>query len=306
MKTLTSLLFFLLVSFNCHSQKSDTSLILNHLNNIVNTQHFRNAENINALDSTANYIFTEFERYNDNVSFQPYNVFGRTYKNVISSFGPKDAPRIILGAHYDVCGNQPGADDNASGTTALLELNRMFSENEKDLKYRIDLVAYTLEEPPFFRTFQMGSFVHAKSLKDSTVNVLGMISIEMIGYFDDAKKSQEYPLKILSLFYGNKGNYITNVRKFGSGKFARKYNRKSKKLNYIKTKSFQAPKNLEGIDWSDHLNYWRFGYSSLMITDTSFFRNKNYHEVTDTIETLDINRMKAVIDTIFETILGLK
>ena len=62
------------------------------------------------------------------------------------------------------------------------------------------------------------------------------------------------------------------------------------------TKRFTAPSSLQGIDFSDHLNYWKFGYSAVMITDTAFFRNKNYHKSNDTIETLDIHRMSQVID----------
>lgn len=175
-----------------------------------------------------------------------------------------------------MCGEQEGADDNASGVVALLELARQFKNITKE--YNIELVAYTLEEPPYFKTQNMGSYIHAKSLKDNNREVLGMISIEMIGYFKDYKKSQDYPLGILSLFYGNKGDYITLVSKFGKGKFGRKFSKQFIAEKLIKTKKFSAPKVLPGIDFSDHLNYWKFGYSALMITDTAFYRNINYHQ----------------------------
>ena len=115
-------------------------------------------------------------------------------------------------------------------------------------------------------------------------------------------RDRTYPVGLLSLFYGNKGNYITLVRKFGSGKFARKFVKHYKKSKTINTKKFTGPKFLPGIDFSDHLNYWKFGFSALMITDTSFYRNFNYHEPTDTIETLDIKKMAKVIDGIYNTI----
>lgn len=148
----------------------------------------------------------------------------------------------------------------------------------------------------------MGSYIHAKSLVEKEIDVYGMISLEMIGYFKDAKKSQSYPLGLLSLFYGNKGNYITLVKKFGAGKFTRKFCKKYKSTKTITTKKFTGPPVLPGIDFSDHLNYWKFGFSALMITDTAFFRNKNYHEPTDTMETLDIKRMAKVIDGVFSTL----
>src|SRR5690606_21290977 len=143
--------------------------------------------------------------------------------------------------------------------------------------YHIELVAFTLEEPPYFRSVGMGSHVHAKKLNEDNRNIYGMISLEMIGYFDNRKNTQSYPLKALSLIYGNRGNFITLVGKMSKGKFARKFNRKFKNQKLIKTKKFSAPASLEGVDFSDHLNYWKFGYSALMITDTAFFRNHNYH-----------------------------
>ncbi|GAB1462666.1 M28 family peptidase [Pedobacter sp.] len=246
---------------------------------------------------------TDFLNYSDSVSFQEYQVNGKTYKNVLCSFGTKNQQRIIVGAHYDVCGNQEGADDNASGVVGLLELARQLKDQK--LNKRIDLVAYTLEEPPYFRTEYMGNYVHAKYLSENNIEVFGMLSVEMIGYFKDEKHTQDYPLSILSWFYGNKGNYITLVNKFNKGKFARKFSKSFKKSKAIKTKKFTGPKALGGIDFSDHLNYWNFGYSALMITDTSFYRNKNYHKKTDKLETLDINRMAKVIDGNYLALLNL-
>jgi len=174
------------------------------------------------------------------------------------------------------------------------------------LPYRIELVAYTLEEPPYFRSENMGSYIHAKSLAENKVDVYGMFCLEMIGYFDDTKKSQDYPIGILSWIYGNRGNYITLVNKFAKGKFSKRFSRKFRRQDLIKTKKFTAPAKLPGIDFSDHLNYWAFGFSALMITDTAFYRNKNYHEVTDTLETLDLERMSKVIETVYASLISLK
>ena len=219
-------------------------------------------------------------------------------------FGNQSAKTIVIGAHYDVCGNQDGADDNASGVVGLLELAKSL-KGEK-LNYRIEIVAYTLEEPPYFRTKNMGSFIHAKSLYENKTNVYGMFCLEMIGYFDDSKKSQDYPIGPLSLIYGNRGNYITLVNKFSKGQFSRTFNKQFKNQRLIKTKKFTAPAKMPGIDFSDHLNYWAFDFSALMLTDTAFFRNKNYHENTDTIETLDLLRMSKVIESVYNTIITMK
>lgn len=292
---------FLLFTNNCIATTvADTARIKAHLVALTKTQAYRTYKNIDQLNQTADYIKSVFSQYADSVYFQEYSVDGRLYKNVICSYGIENSKRVIVGAHYDVCGNQEGADDNASGIAGLLELSRLLKGQK--LGYRIDLVAYTLEEPPYFRTEYMGSYVHAKSLSDDKVDVVGMVCLEMIGYFKDNKKSQSYPIGVLSLFYGNKGNYITLVRKFGAGKFARKFSRKYKSAKAIRTKRFTGPASLQGIDFSDHLNYWGFGFSALMITDTAFYRNKNYHEQTDILETLDIYRISKVINGVFKTL----
>lgn len=283
---------------------ADSSLVKKHLVELTQIPEFRNHKNINQLNKIADYIHDNFYKYADSTGFQEYKVDEKIYKNVVCSFGTENKKRIIIGAHYDVCGDQQGADDNATGVTALLELARMLKGQK--LNYRIDLVAYTLEEPPYFRTENMGSYVHAKYLKDNNIDVYGMASVEMIGYFRDEEHSQDFPVKALSWIYGNKGNFITLVKKFNGGKFVKNFITNFKDSKQIKAETFPAPKFVSGVDFSDHLNYWKFGYSAMMITDTSFFRNKNYHEPTDTLETLDIPRMTKVIDGIFLSLINLK
>lgn len=297
------LAFVLLTNQGYSKNVSDTALIRSHLTTITKTPQFRNHQNLEQLNNTAAFIKTVFEKYADSVSVQEYVANGNIYKNVICSFGTENKKRIVVGAHYDVCGNQEGADDNASGVTGLLELCRMLKGQK--LKHRIDLVAYSLEEPPYFQTEFMGSYIHAKSLRDSNADVYGMVSLEMIGYFKDEEHSQSYPIGILSVIYGKKGDFITLVKKVGAGNFAHRFSEKFKASNTIRTKRFTAPKSVPGIDFSDHLNYWAFGYSALMVTDTSFYRNQNYHKATDKMETLDIARMAKVIDGVYQTLVAL-
>lgn len=283
------------------SVSADSAIIVSHLTALTKTNDYRTYLNVGQLYSTANYIRSVFEKYADSVFTQEFVVEGNRYRNVICSFGIKNRKRIIVGAHYDVCGDQQGADDNASGVAGLLELARLLKG--KILNHRIDLVAYALEEPPFFRTCYMGSYVHARSLIDNKADVYGMISLEMIGYFRDEDNSQTYPLKILSTIYGKKGDYITLVNKWRGGTFANVFCKKFQSADIIRTKEFKGPALLKGIDFSDHLNYWELGFSALMITDTAFFRNKNYHGPTDTMETLDIGRMAKVIDAVYKTLM---
>ena len=211
---------FFLFSSAIYGQ-ADTMRIKDLLTVLTKTPKARNYQNIDQLNLCAEFIATNFKEYADTVFYQNYQIGSLTFKNVVARFNPKAAKKWVVGAHYDVCGNQEGADDNASGIVGLLELARLLKG--KTLDKCIELVAYTLEEPPFFRTEYMGSFIHAKSLKDSHADVVGMVSLEMIGYFNEAKHTQDYPIGFLKLFYGSRGNYITVVNKFGKGKGPRKF-----------------------------------------------------------------------------------
>ncbi len=279
---------------------SDTTHIRKCLEFIVNTPRPRNYLNPGILDTVAISVKQEFQQYTNRVTEQPFIVKGTAYRNIIASFGPEEGERIIVGAHYDVCGNQDGADDNASGVAGILELARLLKDQK--LKYRIDLVAYSLEEPPYFDTKNMGSYVHARSLHDARIPVKGMVSIEMIGYYSDEEGSQDYPVGLLEWFYGNKGNYITIAQKSFCGDFAKAYKKTAFKNNSISTKSFRSPSFLGGVRLSDQLNYWDFGYSAVMITNTAFFRNKNYHKETDKLYLLDLSKMALAIDGVYRTV----
>jgi len=254
----------------------------------------RNYYNVQSLQKTASYIKKQFKKYGITCETQEFEVNGQTYSNIIGIINKNSSARIIIGAHYDVCGDQPGADDNASGVAGLLETARLLKEHLNKSDFRYDFVAYTLEEPPFFRTNYMGSYIHAKSMFDEKTDVRGMISLEMLGYFSDEPGTQAFPLGMMKLFYPSKGNFIAVISNFKSGKLLRHVEKYMNETN-IPVSSLIAPTWITGVDFSDHRSYWQFGYKAVMITDTSFYRNSNYHKVTDTIETLDFEKMKEVL-----------
>jgi Zn-dependent M28 family amino/carboxypeptidase len=265
----------------------------------------RNNEHVTSLDSSAQYILSELKRSGYEPVEQPYTANGKTYKNIICSFGPKDAERLIVGAHYDVCGEQQGADDNASGVAGLLEIARTLKKQNPVLSYRIDMVFYTLEEPPHFRESTMGSAIHAKYLHDNNIKVIGMICLEMIGYYSEEKHSQHYPAGFMKLFYPTQANFIAVVGKTGQGGFLRKIKRGIISSCGIDVRSINAPKFIPGIDFSDHLNYWNYGYEAVMITDTSFYRNDNYHQSSDVPSTLSFEKMAEVVKGVYNAVTGL-
>lgn len=252
------------------------------------------------LRMMAKYLGERFTSAGARVEVQEYTVDGRKYYNVIASYGPEQGARLVVGAHYDTCCELPGADDNTSGVAGLLALAQLLAKTE--LKQRIDLVAFTLEEPPFFRTQGMGSAQHAKMLADAKVEVRLMISLEMIGYFTDVPDTQDYPLTILKWFYPTKGNFLAVVGKTGEGGIVKKVKSILRASTSLPIYSISAPSFIPGVDFSDHLNYWQHGFPAVMLTDTAFYRNKNYHTVGDTPETLDFKRMAEVVQGVYHLI----
>ncbi|MGH8503416.1 MAG: M28 family peptidase [Gammaproteobacteria bacterium] len=256
------------------------------------------------LDRVAAYLRRAFERAGGRVSEQPYEVDGKTYRNVIARFGPNTEERIVIGAHYDsVAADVPGADDNASGVAGLIELARML--NKSRLAVRVELVAYTLEEGQHFRTQRMGSAVHVRSLQEQGVSVRAMFSLEMLGYFTDAPGSQRYPHPVLKPFYPSAGNFIAVVGKLDQPWIVRRVKAAMRSASPLPVYSINAPLWVPGVDFSDHRNYWDAGYDAVMITDTAFYRNPHYHTARDTPETLDYQRMAMVVQGVHAAVVAL-
>jgi len=227
------------------------------------------------------------------VSRQIVRVNQHDYQNVRATFGDSEGPRLIIGAHYDAHRDTPGADDNASGVAGLIELAYRFGETPP--KGTVELVAYTLEEPPFFGSKEMGSYLHARETRSMETEVIGVIVLEMIGYFSDEPGSQDYPSPIFQLIYPNKGNFIGVVGKLEHRAFTKSVKAGMKGATDLPVYSVNAPAAVPGIDYSDHRNYWRFGYEAVMVTNTAFYRNKAYHTPEDTWERLDYERMAKVV-----------
>lgn len=261
------------------------------------------SDDVDKLDVSAKYILNKFTEYSNDVYLQEYDVWGIPYNNVISNYGNSNCNGLyIIGAHYDAYNGLPGADDNASGVAGLIELARLFSISPTACA--VQLVAYALEEPPYFRSEDMGSFYHAKSLSENKVKVELMVALEMIGYFSDEENSQQYPLPILKMFYPEKGNFIGLVSNLSHYFLIRDIKSSMIEASPLPVYSINAPPIIPGIDLSDHRNYWLFNYPAIMITDTAFYRNNRYHTEQDTWDTLDYNKMAMVVDAVYSAVLN--
>ena len=246
------------------------------------------------LGRAAGYIEAQLTETGYRVESQPYTVEGKTVRNLIATTPGTRAPNevVIVGAHYDTCSN-PGADDNASGIAGLIELARRLREAKTDRT--VTLIAFTNEEPMFFQTDSMGSRVYAKAARARGADIRAVLVLEMIGYYTDRLHSQRYP-PLFGFFYPNRGNFIGVVSNLKYGPLAKQVAQAFTRHSAFPIESVAAPEWVQGIGWSDHWSFWQEGYPAVMLTDTAFLRNPHYHQPTDTWETLDYERMAAVVD----------
>ncbi len=282
---------------------ADRNLLYQHVKFLTELRPFRNHRNRDSLDQVCDYLQQAFGQYGLENEEQPYMVNGLAYRNVIATYNSAKQRRLIVGAHYDVCGDQPGADDNASAVAGLLESARLVADSKPDLDYRIDFVAYSLEEPPYYGTQDMGSYVHANSIKNVKEDLIGMINFEMIGFFSD--QDQYYPVPELAAVYPKKADFIAVVGKHEYHDFNQRIFHLMKTNAKIDIQLIDDPMVEDLAGMSDQQSYWKFDIPALMINDTSFLRNPHYHRMSDDIDTLNFDRMQEVVSCTYNAIAGL-
>ena len=251
----------------------------------------RHNENQGSLEKTINYITQEFNSAGYNPELQNFGPLQNS--NIIAEITGTDNEVLIIGAHYDTVWLSPGADDNATGIAGLLEIARALSGSSPVKTIRF--IAFANEEQPYSHTDDMGSRVYARSVNEKNENIVGMISLEMLGYYSDEPGGQKFP-SLAHWFYPDTASFIGFISNLQSRKFL------LSALNHYRTGAIVPAEGLAipvslvpDIQRSDHASFWTLGYPAIMITDTANFRNINYHSVGDVIHTLDFNHMVGVV-----------
>ncbi len=254
------------------------------------------------LDASAEYISEMLKASGYATASQEYEVREVNVKNIEAEHIGKSLPEeiILVGAHYDSVTGSPGADDNASGVAALLEIARLITG--KKLSRTVRFVAFVNEEPPFFQTDQMGSRVYAARCRRKEEKITAMIALESLGFYLDEPGTQEYPFPF-SLFYPDTGNFIGFVSNISSRKLLRQAISSFRRHTSFPSEGLTAPGWITGVDWSDHWSFWKQGYPAIMISDTVPFRNKYYHTINDTPDKLEYDRMARVVSGIARVVI---
>jgi Peptidase family M28 len=278
------------------AEETETSKhISEHVNYLSVTIGERNLSKAGTLEATADYIKSNLQQAGYSVTEQSYPVQGHQVSNLEAKLAGSDSggTTIVVGAHYDSVKNSPGANDNASGVAAVLELARMFHGSTP--RRTVRFVLFVNEEPPYFQTENMGSLVYARQLRRDQVPVAAMISLETIGFYSDASGSQKYP-ELLGLFYPKRGNFIGFVGNPSSRELLRTAVRKFRETTNFPSEGIAAPQQWPGIGWSDHWSFWQEQYPAIMVTDTALYRYPYYHTPYDTVDRVDFARMSRVVN----------
>lgn len=255
------------------------------------------------IEFCANYIAAQFALLGLSVSSQEFEFAGLTMSNIIAEVRGSTHPGevVVIGAHYDSIG--PGANDNASGISGLIEIARHFAKlpYKNRPKRTIRFVAFANEEDSGEAWQNMGSYHYARLCKARRENIVGMISLEMLGCFLHEPGSQKYPFPF-NLFYPNTGNFIGFVANRASLAFVQDVIGKFREVAQFPSEGVAAPEIFADISRSDHWSFWQFDYPALMVTDTSNFRFQHLHLDSDTPDKVDFDSMTRIVDAMMEVV----
>lgn len=253
----------------------------------------RNLARYPQLQAAALYIENQLTTAGWKVRRDEYEVHGKSCYNIEAELHGTSPEIVVIGAHYDSVFGSPGANDNGSGVAALLALARRFANTHNTMTLRF--VAFVNEEPGYFQTAQMGSFVYATGCRQRNDRISAMISLETIGYYSNKPGSQRYPLLGLGLIYPRTGNFIGFVGNVGSRALLRDAIGAFRREAQIPSVGGAFPAIVPGVGWSDQWSFWKHGYPGIMVTDSAPFRYPHYHAISDTPDKLDYDSMTRVV-----------
>lgn len=272
------------------------SRLRQHVRQLGGREH--NTAHPEALEQAARYIEDRLRELGLHVRRQEFEAAGVRVRNLevrLGGAGPEQV--IVVGAHYDSAPGAPGANDNATGAAALLELARTLRAGDLAPGRALRLVWFVNEEPPWFQSEEMGSLVHARSLRREGVPVRAMLSLETLGYYSDAPGSQRYPAP-LDKFYPDAGNFIGFVGDEGdegTRELVRRCIARFRAHARFPSEGLVAPAALPGVTWSDHWAYRQQGFPAIMVTDTAPYRYPYYHTAGDTPDKVDYDKLARVV-----------
>jgi hypothetical protein len=282
-------------------ERALTARLKGHIVAIASREH--NVAHYDELEKSARYIETTLESYGYAVNRQSFDaddyVSGsKSVRNIEVVIEPHDGSpateTVVVGAHYDSAPGAPGANDNGSGAATVIELSRLLGDLKGTASRRIRLVLFVNEEPPYFRTEEMGSWQYASALAARKERIVAMYSLETIGYYSDKPGSQRYPYPF-GLIFPDRGDFLAFVGTLAARPLVRASIGSFRAHTKFPTIGGVAPASIPGIGWSDHWAFEQAGFPAIMLTDTAPFRYPYYHTAFDLPDKVDFERLARVV-----------
>lgn len=277
------------------NEERDLALRLEaHVRAIASEPH--NLQHYEALERAARYIERTLDEFGYRIERQVFTVFDLAVRNIEvtreARLESSSASTLVVGAHYDSYDIAPGANDNATGVAAILELARLLKGWQPE-RTRVRFVLFVNEEPPYYRTPDMGSLHYAGLLSERGETVRGMICLETLGAFSERPGSQSYPPPF-GLVFPSTADFVAIVGLTGSRRFLHEVVASFRRHTAFPSIGGVAPDLVPGIGWSDHWAFGQYGYPGVMVTDTALYRYPHYHQPTDTPEKVDYTRLSRI------------
>lgn len=282
----------------------------NHVKVLSQDIGSRSIQEPDKIEAAALYVESELESAGLHVLRQEYEAVGVSTANLVARTPnwTGDAPITVLGAHYDTVRGTPGADDNASAVAVLIETARKINADAPERSRNLLFVAFSTEEPPCFGSDLMGSRVFTDRIKDSDMEIRGALVLEMVGFFSDAPGSQNVPAGLEFFGFPDVGNFIALAADQQSAELAEWIQKGIEEsgaglpsVKLVDPGILPELSNLMRL--SDNASFWDAGIPALMVTDTAFLRNPNYHEATDTADTLNYEAMEKLVKSLTYTLI---
>ncbi len=299
--------------YSCRCEGRDTRILMPatvkpetlraHVEAIASSEH--NVANPAALHRVAAYIEEQWREQRYSVSRQTYRVGAVECANLEITIPGTTRPNeiVVVGAHYDSVEGTAGANDNASGVAAMLEISRRFAGLPSARTVRF--VAFVNEEPPYYETDLMGSRVYARACRQRGDDIRAMLSLETIGYYSDEAGSQRFPSPLFKLFYPSRGNFVAFVSDYRSRPLLKQTVAAFRGNSKFPVECIAMFRSVAGIGWSDHASFWREGYPAVMVTDTALFRYPHYHSPDDTPDKVNYESLAKVTEGLCGTVAAL-
>jgi len=267
-----------------------------HIEAIAAREH--NMRRYDELEKAARTIEATLASYGYSVGRQEFFFDDNPVRNIDVVIEPRaniaDPEVLVVGAHYDSVAGAPGANDNGSGVAAVIELARLLRDRAGAGGKRIRLALFVNEEPPYFKSADMGSLHYARALAERRERVVAMYSLETIGFYSSAPGSQHYPPPF-GLLFPDRGDFIAFVGTLSARTLVRETIRSFRSHTAFPSIGGVAPAAVPGIDWSDHWSFEQVGFPAMMVTDTAPFRYPHYHQLSDTPDKVDVESLARVV-----------